>query len=207
MKPVWFTTPERAMKRSAHGFTLIDVLMLIVLIGSVAGATTMMYARMSSQSAQALRNRQALSVAQTLINEVRMMPFTYCDAPTIAANAAACGALVDVLGPETGETRVHLSGNTAVRYDGVSDYAGWVQPEAGCLGICDLQGKLLNPAGSVLDGCSAAVAMAPQAMTSITATDVSGRPQALLISVTVSCPGISDVLLQGLRTRHAPNTF
>ncbi len=207
MKPAWSTNPKRSVRRSEQGFTLIDVLMLIVLIGVVAGSMTVMFARMSSQSAEALRSRQALSVAQTLINEVRMMPFTYCDAPLTAASAAACAAAVDQLGPEAGEVRYHLIGNTAVRYDGVSDYAGLMQPGPGCTGICDLQGNVLNPPGSVLSSCTATIAMGPQAMISIAATDVSGRPQALLISVTVRCPGLSDVVLQGIRTRHAPNSF
>ena len=70
MKPAWSTNPKRSVRRSEQGFTLIDVLMLIVLIGVVAGSMTVMFARMSSQSAEALRSRQALSVAQTLINEV-----------------------------------------------------------------------------------------------------------------------------------------
>ncbi|MES2090084.1 MAG: type II secretion system protein [Pseudomonadota bacterium] len=196
------------MRRSERGFTLIDVLMLIVLLGVVAGSMTVMYGRMSAQSAEALRNRQVLSVAQTLINEVRMMPFTYCDGAIQAVSAATCGGplLVDSLGPETGELRYH-SNPKAVWFDGVSDYDGLKQPWLDCAGICDLQGNVINPPGSVLDGCSAAIVMAPQAMTNIAAKDAIGRPQTLLISVTVRCPGISDVVLQGIRTRHAPNDF
>lgn len=204
MKPAWSTNPKRSVRRSEQGFTLIDVLMLIVLIGVVAGSMTVMFARMSSQSAEALRSRQALSVAQTLINEVRMMPFTYCDGAIQAVN---CGASpVDLIGPEAGELRYHTNPQ-AVWFDGVSDYHRLAQPGPGCAGICDLQGNVLNPPGSVLDGCEAAIVMAPQAMTNIAAADAIGRPQTLLISVTVRCTGIPDVVLQGIRTRHAPTSI
>ena len=194
----------------ARGFTLIDVLVLIVLVGTVAGSFTVLFGKLAAQSAQALRDRQALAIGQALLAEVRGMPFTYCDPGDARASLATgafvggtgCASTVDALGPEAGESRY----SAANRFDGVSDYNGLALPGPGCAaGICDINGTLLNPAGGMLTGCQANVAMAPQALTGIAALDANGRPQVLRIAVTVRCPGAGDVVLEGLKVRHAPN--
>lgn len=201
---------QGARSGRARGFTLIDVLVLIVLVGTVAGSFTVLFGRLSAQSAQALRDRQALAIAQALLAEVRSMPFTFCDAgdarATLATGAFAggtgCATTVDGLGPEGGETRY----NAANRFDGVSDYHGLTLPGPGCAGgICDLNGNLLNPAGGMLTGCQASVALAAQALAGIAALDANGRPQVWRVAVTVRCPSAGDVVLEGLKVRHAPN--
>ncbi len=199
-----------ARRRKSGGFTLIDVLVLIVLVGTVAGSFTVLFGRWSAQSAQALRDRQALAIAQALLAEVRSLPFTFCD-PGDARAALATGAFVggsgcqstvDTIGPEAGETRY----NAANRFDGVTDYQGFTMPGPGCPGgICDLSGNLLNPAGGTLSGCQASVGLVAQAFAGIAALDANARPQVLRINVTVRCPGASAIVLEGLRVRHAPN--
>jgi MSHA pilin protein MshD len=207
VRPVW-----RSRRRPrTTGFTLIDVLVLIVLVGSVAGGVTVLFSRLAAQSAESMRARQALGLAQSLLDEVRMMPMTYCDPQdaraTLATGAivggAGCATTVDALGPEPGETRY----NAANRFDGVSDYQGLAMPGPGCAGgICDIAGNLVNGPGSPLAGCSAQVAMAPQALPGIAALDANGRPQALRIVVTLSCPGRADTVVEGIRVRHAPRS-
>lgn len=203
---------SRPRVRPAHGrqrgFTLIDVLVLIVLVGTVAGSLTVVFSRLAASSTESMRARQALALAQSLLNEVRMMPFSFCDPQdaraTLATSAtlggAGCTATVDALGAEPGESRY----NAANRFDGVSDYQGFAMPGAGCAGLCDLGGNLLNPAGSTMQGCSALVGLAPAALPGVAALDANGRPQALRIDVSVTCPGGLRITLQGLRLRHAP---
>jgi hypothetical protein len=181
---------------------LIDVLVLVTLVGIVAGSMTVMFARMSSQSAEIMRTRQAISVAQALLNEIRMMPLAACDR-TLAGCAGA-----EVRGPEaaSAEVRYHtLLNNDGTRFDSVNDYDGLVQPGAGCLNyLCDIQGNVLNPAGSVLAGCRSTTSVAPQAI----ATGAIPAAQAWLITVTVTCPTLtSPVVLQALRTNHAPGVY
>ena len=166
-----------------QGFALVDVLLVIVLLGIVAAALTTSSARLAAQSSQTLKSRQALAFAQGLLEEVRHMPFTYCDPPATAANAAACGAQIDGMGPEPGESR----DNPANRFDGVSDYKDFTMPGPG--------------------GCTAAVALFTQALPGIAALDTHGQPQVLRIVVTARCPGIDALVAEGLRVRHAPNTF
>ncbi len=199
-------------RRRQAGFTLIDVLVLIVLLGTVAGSLTVLFGKLAAQSAETMRARQALSAAQALLNEIRAMPFTYCDpqdgnalnATRATVGAPGCSTTVDGLGPEPGESRY----NPLNRFDGVSDYQGFTMPGAGCAGgLCDIAGNLLNGAGSPLAGCSARVAVTPQAVPGVAALDANGRPQALRISVTLTCPAMTDTLVEGIRMRHAPNRF
>lgn len=213
MKPDWPSKSRigRAGSGKARGFTLIDVLVLIVMVGTVAGGLTVLFSRLAAQSAESLRARQLLVLAQGLMSEVRAMPFTYCDPQdsraTLATGAftggSGCATTVDGMGPEPGETRY----NAANRFDGVTDYQAFAMPGPGCTGLCNLAGTRLNPVGTALDGCSASVLLAPLALPGVPALDANGRPQALRIDVTVQCPGTTRLTLQGVRLRHAPRNL
>ena len=106
------------------------------------------------------------------------------------------------MGPEPGESRY----NPGARFDGVTDYQGFVMPGPGCAGLCDMAGNLINTAGTVLVGCSESVTLAPLALPGIAATDAQGRPQALRIIVTLVCPGVANTVVEGVRVRHSPNS-
>lgn len=196
--------------RAQAGFTLIDVLVLIVLVGTLAGSLTVLFSRLAAQSAQTLRAEQALTLAQALLEEVRTMPMTYCD-PNDAQVATATGAFVGALGcassvegigPEGAEQR---AGAAPLRFDNVSDYHNLVMPGPSCAGgVCDPTGALINPPGSPLAGCGARIVTTPQAMPGVAALDANGRPQGLLIVVTVTCPGQGDTMVEGIRLRHSP---
>lgn len=204
--------PRRRFGPRAPGFTLIDVLMVIVLLGIVAVALTGASARLAAQSAQTLKARQSLALAQGLLAEVRHMPFTFCDpndaqastATSATLGGAGCATLVDGLGPEPGESRYNGAPN---RFDSVSDYQGFAMPGPGCAGgLCDLAANVINATGPLL-GCAAQVNLVAQALAGIAANDANGRPQALRIVVTVTCPGADTLVAEGIRVRHAPNSF
>lgn len=186
--------PASRCRRQA-GFTLIDVLVIIVLLGTVAGSLTVLFSRLAAESAETMRQRQTLGIAQALLAEVRMMPFTVCDPKPAVPGPPGCSAVVDGLGPEPGESR-YTPGN---RFDGVSDYHGLALPGPGCLGgICDINGVLINGPGSPLAGCSAGVTTTPLALPGVAAA------QAWRIVVTVTCAG-QPTVVEGVRVRHAPN--
>ncbi len=196
------------LPRHTAGFTLLDVLLVIVLLGIVAAALTTVSARLSEQTSQTLKARQSLALAQGMLDEVRHMPFTYCDPNDVRAAVATgavlggtgCASMVDGLGPEAGESRY----NAANRFDGVSDYQGFTMPGPGCVGLCDVNGVLLNGTGPLI-GCALRVDLVAQALPGIAALDANGRPQTLRIVVAVNCPGTPAVYAEGLRVRHAPN--
>ena len=202
--------PRGGRRRLGRGFTLIDLVVVITLTGTLAGTMTVVFSRLAQQSAESLRGRETLMLAQSMLAEVRAMPFTYCDpndANALNATAAFVGALgctttVDQLGPEAGESRY----NAAARFDGVSDYHGFTMPGPGCATFCDRNGVPLGGAAR-LAGCSLAVATTPVALPALAALDANGRAQALRIVVTVRCAGRADTVAEGVRVRHSPKSF
>lgn len=192
----------------ARGFTLMELLLIIIVLGIAAGSVMNVATRSSKISAEMLREQQMLAVASSLLDEVNSMPFTYCDpndpnAPT-ATSSAAC-TVPEVLGPEGGETR--LVGGTP-RFDNVTDYNGYVMPGPGCASLCDITGATLSVAnGGNMTACSAAVTVTPTGVGGTAALDAGGRPQSVRVRVTVACPGLTSVALESFRLRYAPNRF
>lgn len=201
------------MKAQARGrgFTLIDLIVIITLLGVVAGGMTVVFARLAERSAAGQHERAAQLLAQSLLAEVRAMPFTYCDANdtnaatatrgVLGGTAARCASQVDTLGPEPGESRYGPS-----RYDSVNDYHNFTMPGPGCAALCNRNGQPLNASG-LLATCQARVTTTPAALPGIPALDADGNAQALRVRVTLACPGQADTVVEGIRTRHSPNGF
>ncbi len=191
------SSTERGGRRSGcRGVTLVETIMFIVIVGIAASGILMVFANTSRASADPLIRKQALAIAESLIEEVRQMPFTFCDPDdanaTTAANAAGCATTPEAMGPEAGETRYAV----LTPFDNVNDYNGFALPGPGCpAGICDITGAAIAGLGAY----SAAVAVTPLVFGGIAAAD------ALQITVTVTGPGNIVVTLDGIRTRHAPN--
>jgi MSHA pilin protein MshD len=169
--------------------------MFIVIVGIAAGGILMVFANTTRASADPLIRKQALAIAESLLEEIRLMPFTFCDPDDANASTATgafvgaggCAAAVEALGPEAGETRYAA----LTPYDNVNDYNGFAM--AG--GILDITGATIAGLGSY----SASIAVTPLAFGGIAATE------AQQITVTVTGPGNIAVTLDGIRTRHAPN--
>lgn len=180
-----------------RGVTLIELVIFIALVGSAMAAAQLLFAGLEGGSADALPRKQALAIAESIMEEVRQMPFTYCDPDdgnaSTATSSAGCAsnALVERQGAETGDV--------AGAFDNVSDYHGFSMNA----GIQDAAGTAV--AG--LEGFSASVTVAPVALGGIAALDANGVPQSLHITVTVTGPANTRVALDGMRARYAPNAF
>lgn len=169
--------------------------MFIVIVGIAAGGILMVFANTTRARADPLIRKQALAIAESLLEELRLMPFTFCDPDDANASTATgafvgvngCAATVEAMGPEGSETRYAA----LTPYDNVNDYNGFAM--AG--GILDITGTPIAGLGAY----SAAVAVAPLAFGGIAATE------AQQITVIVTGPGNISVTLDGIRTRHAPN--
>ncbi|MCC7312404.1 MAG: type II secretion system GspH family protein [Rhodocyclaceae bacterium] len=179
----------------SRGASLVEVIMFIVIVGIAAGGILMVFANMTRASADPLIRKQALAIAESLLEEIRLMPFTFCDPDDANASTATgafvgvngCATTVEAMGPDAGETRYAA----LTPFDNVNDYNGFAL--AG--GILDVTGATVAGLGAY----SAAVAVAPFAFGGVAATE------AQQITVTVTGPGNVSVVLDGIRTRHAPN--
>lgn len=173
--------------RMQRGLSLIELVMFIVIVSvGIAGLLAVLNLTTRS-SADPVAPRQALAIAEAVMEEIQLAPFTWCDPDdanaATATSAAGCATVPEGIGPEPGDVRP---------YDNVNDYH---QPAAAP--VSDLSGAAI-PA---LAAYTYTVGVAPAALGSIAAA--SG--DALRITVNVAGPGGVNVSLDGYRARHSPN--
>lgn len=176
-----------------RGLSLVELVIFIVVLGIGIAALAVIYNQLTLASVDPTVRKQAVAIANSLMEEIQLRPFTYCDpddaAVFTAANAAACGTPENI-GIEGPETRY---GPTL--YDNVSDYDGF--------GMAGSIQDITSSTIAGLSGYSAAVAIANGG-----ADFPAGVPadEALRITVTVNGPANTQVVLQGYRLRYAPNS-
>ena len=190
--------PMPALHRGPRqgGLTLIELLLFIVVVGIALAAMLKVFITATLASADPMIRRQQLAIAESLLREVELMPFTWCDpsdanaetANSSAVGAGGCASLAESLGPEGGQTRYGPN-----YFNNVNDYAGFSMS-----GIRDVD----NQPVAGLGGYGARVDIAPAALGTLTAGG-----EALQITVTVSAPDGSNLSLQGWRTRYAPKSI
>jgi len=159
----------------ARGATLVEVVMFIVIIATALSAVLGTLSLTVGRSSDPLVARQALAVAESMLQEVMSQPYT--------ANDLDGGA--NAIGPEAGETR----SSTTSPFDHVDDYNGY-----------SMSG-IVKPDGTAVTGLStynASVVVAAQALDNIPVGE------GLLVTVTVTGPGGYSVALRGFRARVAP---
>jgi MSHA pilin protein MshD len=184
----WRTPARRA--RAMAGLSLIELVMFIMVVSLALVAVLKVFAQATGASADPQLQRQALAIAESLLEEVALMPFTWCDPDDAQADSATgtagCASTPEALGPEGGETR-----SNTPQFDNVNDYQGLTLN-----GITDITGAAVPG----LEAYKASVQVSPAALGTLTAA--SG--DALRIQVKVTGPGGVQVSLEGYRTRYAP---
>jgi MSHA pilin protein MshD len=168
----------------------------MVLVGIAFAGLLVAFNQFVKASVDPLIRKQALAIAESLLDEVALMPFTLCDPDdpnaAKATSPADCtgGAAASedgTIGPEAGESR----GSATAPFDNVSDYDGFSM-----VGIRDISGNAIPG----LTAYSANIAVAQAGLSGIAANE------ALRITVTVTAPDGSTLALNGYRTRYAPRT-
>ena len=181
------------MTSRAPGFTLVELVVFISMIGIALGGVLIAYDYAVRDSADPIVKKQALAIAESLLEEIQQMPFTFCDpddpAVSTAASPAACAA-AEAIGPEAGETRY----STVTPFDNVNDYHGYDTAPEAPPGIKDLTGAPI----AALRAYNARVTVANVALPGVAAGE------ALLIAVEVTGPYNVRARIEGYRTRHAP---
>ncbi len=186
-----------------HGFTLIEVVIFIVVIFIAVVGVLQVISFTTSNSADPQLRKQALVLAESMLEEVQLARFTYCNplldpAAETAANAGVCTV------PQTFPTD---RDKLARPYYNVTDYVNKFDEPV-----------YYTQDASQIDfpgGYKVSVAVAPEAalgpagaFVAPAAGPVNASPanlEALRITVVVSYGGNQSITLVGYRTRYAPN--
>ncbi len=189
-----------------RGMTLIELIVFIVIVSTALVGMLSVLNITVMHSADPMIRKNMLAIAESLLEEVAMHPFTYCDPSDrsiatatsasldgTAADPLQCWDYVEVLGTETGEIR----GDATNPFNNVSDYYAVAPPNIST----GLDGNSL-PADY-----SAKIELFSEALNGINdpppASPATG--DVLRIAVTVT-HGSESLVVEGYRARYAPNS-
>lgn len=183
------------------GLTLLELILFIVIVSvGIVGILSVMNIT-TRHSADPMVRKQALSIAESLLEEIQLQPFTYCDPgdpnATTAYSAATCTpALIQGLGPTGAQTRY-----ADPRFNNVGDYHGFSMNATNPPGIKRLEN------GAVIGGLESYNATVGIALETPGTPGPGGvTADCLRIQVTVTAPGTETIILDGYRCRYAPRS-
>lgn len=191
---------RRYCRHLCTGISLIELIMFILVVSIGVVGILSVFNEAVRGSADPMRRKQAIAIAETVLTEIEQQPFTYCDPQdatfTTAANATVgvggCTATSqDGGGGGNGSVVAGPAGGGRVTFNNVADYAGWSEAN-----ISDILG------GNAMNGYTATVV--------ITRAGgdfplIPGPGDALRIQVTVTFGTDAPIVLTGFRFRFAPN--
>jgi MSHA pilin protein MshD len=172
-----------------RGLTMVELIIFIVIVGIAVVGVLQVISVNTAKSADPIRRKQAMAIAESLMDEIRSAGFSYCD-PTdpayLSATSAADCTVPEGPGPEpAGGQRP---------FDNVNDYGAFGVP---AVYNTDVAGNAF-PAGY-----TATVTIAQAANLGPAGSQVPAAA-ALAIVVRVNY-GNDAVTLESYRTRYAPN--
>lgn len=187
---------QLAIRNRQQGLTLVELIVFIVIV-SIGIVGILAALNVSTQhSADPVVRKQVLAIAESLLEEIELMPFTFCDPQDAnvltATSSAGCVSTPQTFGPPPSpatETRYSATDP----FDNVGDYGGFSMSP-----IKDITGTDVGG----LSGYSASVSIAPPAgaLSGVPASEIA------VISVSVTGPGNESITLEGYRVRYAPNS-
>lgn len=181
--------------RRQTGISLIELIMFIVIVSvGIVGILSVMNVT-TKASADPMLRKQAIAIAESLLEEIELQPFTFCDPDDANAatatgafvGAGGCAATVEAIGPE-GETRF-----ASPFFDNVNDYHA---PAAS---------PVVDIANAPIAGLGA-YTVATNITRVGTAFGLATDAPVLQIDVRVQAGTTTDITLTGYRFRYAPNT-
>src|SRR5690348_18467212 len=92
--PPWNARPAMSTRGRTRGLSLIEVIVFIVVLGVAFAGMLILYNQVTRSSVDPLVRKQALAIAEALLEEIELMPFTYCDpddANVTSAGSASVG--------------------------------------------------------------------------------------------------------------------
>ena len=188
-----------------RGISLIEVVIFIVVVAIGFTALFLLQSNVVRGTVDPLVRKQALAIASSLMEEIQLRAFTYCDpddpAVHTATSSADC-AIPEGLGLEVAAGPPASTDAYAPRsrLDNVSDYFNI--PAMSGAGIVDIGGNAIS--ATDLAGYSVSISVA--SISPVELAQVTDTTDGLRITVTVSGPTGVSVSLQGYRLRYAPNS-
>jgi len=200
-------SPRLSGKAAAHGLTLIEMIIFILVVSIALLAVLVALNIGTRRSSDPLVRKQVLAIAEALLEEVELMPATLCDpddahvttATTNTVNPAdptQCASLPEAMGPEAGESRYSI----AAPFDNVNDYNGFDTATAAPSSVRDITGTAIPKLAAYRATVSVQQAALGNASFSAPAN------AAYTVAVTATGPGGESVTLEGRRARYAPRT-
>ena len=198
--------------RRSLGMSLIEVVVFIVVLGIAIAGTVVLFNQLTRASVDPMIRKQALALATSLLEEIELRPFTYCDPdePAVytatAATVAQCGGVAghqESAGPENFGS-VETRHSATDRFDNVNDYHNFA------MGSGQTDPNITtanNSAIAALSAYSVTVTIVDIANAAELGGTSADTTDALRITVTARhVPTGTTVSLQGYRTRYAPNS-
>jgi MSHA pilin protein MshD len=180
-----------------RGLTFIELIMFIMIVSIGLTGVLVVLNVTTRSSADPMIRKQMLAIAEGVMEEVSLQPFTWCDpndpnaaliTTTTAAGCTSSATDQATTAPTAGESR----GSATVPFDNVADYNGAAITQ-------NIAGTGFPP------GYSATVAVTPVTPAALgPAGSLVPAGAALLITVTVT-HGADTLVIEGYRTRYAPN--
>jgi MSHA pilin protein MshD len=189
--------------RRQAGLSLIEVVVFIIVLGIAFVGMIVLFNSITRASVDPVVRKQAVAIASSLLEEIELRAFTYCDPDdtnvgTANSTGDCTGGLTEIIGPN--EPGANAESRYAVpRFDNVNDYHGFSMAGAN---IRNADNQVISAAG--LTGFTVNVTVA-----NITAGEllsIADVNDALRITVTVDAPAGVRVSLQGYRLRYAPRS-
>ena len=186
-----------------RGISFVELIIFMVIIGvGLAGVLNAMNLT-TRTSADPLVSKQALMLAEGLMEEVQLARFTFCDASDANVEQAASPAV----GGDNCKTTVEGVGNEAGGarpYDNVNDYVAAYRTKTQAFLTA---GKLSDAAGQEipLPGYTVMLTVSPTAALGPAGRQVP-EADALAIRISVFYNNVEAVVLDGYRVRYAPNS-
>lgn len=187
-----------------RGVTLVELVVFMVVVGVALGGVVSVLGFTSANGADPVRRKQALMIAEGLLEEVLLARFSFCDPASADADSAA-GSAACAIPEDWGQAGPEPTGGANGRpFDNVNDYVD--RPGVATHAFDNAAGQLAGADGNALgvDGYTARLSIAPAVLGGIGAGGDGADTEVLRIVVQVDYDG-QTLVLEGYRTRYAPN--
>jgi MSHA pilin protein MshD len=193
-----------------RGVTLIELVLFILIVGIALGGIITVMNLTTRGSVDPVRRKQALIIAEGLLEEVELAKFSYCDPsdPDASDNGLRPNAASCQVRERWGQVAPELNGAGNGRpYDNVNDYVK--VPRAREAAFNDAAGVLKDANGNAINvsGYTVRLIITPESLGGIVNpddVDTTADAEVVRITVEVSYDG-QTLVLDGYRTRYAPN--